>query len=463
MAYKYIIRVLIVSIVYLSILSAEWCVASDVSPIVVAVPNILTPVSAAEYIQEHLMYSAKSGKEIKFTSKDGHVYIGKEIKIYSGCNVDFNNIELRRVVPGDVFDVIVNGDQVNGGQDINISNLRIDGNKDLDNRRAENVMDRFSGISLIRVKNSVLRNVQVVNTVNGEEQKEGGRAGIYFENCRNITAYNIGGSHNDRTAIFIKNSSVSIYGSYTHHNKGSGISGNNAYECQYYDIVTHDNGYSQLSINGKNSKASRITAYNGARGYSNVNIGHNIPSADASNTVLTDLQSYDGKGWGLTVAGSNNVVINNARISGNEGANVYVFDNANNLSINNVSVYGSGSNGIYVKDGEGHKINEVRVYDNSAHGIEIGMNASATIGPLADIYNNGRRSRETVAAGLAVVGKALVTGGNFYNNDKSANQAYGLWAAGGMVKASKNVNVYGNRRANYMENSGGHIMPYMND
>lgn len=420
------------------------CLAA-VKNVTVNISDNIASLDATKYIQRNIDESTAKNENLKFTSKNKVILIGNTIKLPSNCNIDFNGLVLTRDAEQGVFDMMINANTNSGNTNIKISNLVLDGNKDKDHRVAENRHDRFSGLALFNLNNATLVNIEVNNTVNGEEQPEGNRAGIYFEKCKNVKATNLNGHNNDRTAIYIKNSSVTIDGSNTYNNKGSGISGNNSYDSNYYNIITHDNGYSQLSINGNNNSARNILAFNGAKGFSNINIGHDIASANASNTTISDVQSYNSKGWGLTVAGSSDVVIENAVFYNNDGPNILIFKNANNVTMSNIKSYASKSNGIFIKDGKGHKIDKSEVYANSVHGIEVAKSTDITIGPLVKVYNNGKLSSDIVAAGLAVSGEATVYGGKFYDNQEHPSQSFGIWAAGGKLIIRGNINVYGNK------------------
>lgn len=383
-------------------------------------------------LQKAIDSSSQSKKPLVFNTTDRSYFISSTIKIPSDIEIDFNNNTIYRDTKHGVFDMFTNNNHRTGNTNIKLMNLKIHGNKDVDSRNAINYKDRFSGIYLYNVTSTELNKIEVSYTVNGEEQKDGNRAGIMFEKCSNITAKNLNGHHNDRTAIYILNSSVKIYGSYTHNNKGSGISGNNSYNSEYYNIKTHNNGYSQLSINGINNKASFIDAYNGAKGYSNINIGHNIKSADASGTIISNINSYNSEGWGLTVSGSSNITISDAIIHGNKGKNIYIIDNSNKITILNSKIFKGGSTGVYLKSGTGHKIDNSEIYDNGSHGVEVASSASVYLGPSVKVYNNGKVTASN-SAGVAVTGYAKIEGGHYYDNQNKKTQSAGVWSAGGII------------------------------
>jgi len=383
-------------------------------------------------LQKAIDYSHQMRIPIILDTNNKSYFIANTIKIPSDLSIDFNNNTIYRDPKFGVFDIITNSNHNTGNSNITIKNLMIHGNKDADSRHAVNIKDRFAGLRLYNVTNSILDNIDVSYTVNGEEQKEANRAGIMFENCNNITANNINGHHNDRTAIFILNSSVKIYGSYTHHNKGSGIGGNNSFNSEYYNIHTHNNGYSQLSINGKNNKASFVNAYNGAKGYSNINIGHNIKSADASGTIISNIKSYNSDGWGLTVSGSSDITISDAVVYGNKDKNIFIIDNSNRVKILKSKVYDGNSIGIYFKNGSGHVVDNSEVFSNGSHGIEISKSASVELGPSIKVYNNGRLITSN-SSGVAVSGYAKIIGGDYYDDQNQKTQSAGVWAAGGTI------------------------------
>lgn len=411
-----------------------YAIAGNIQPSTGIVTLALNDTSASVatlQLQAAINSSSSQNKKLIINNKDGVIYISNTIFLPSNSNIDFNNCTIRRDIKYGIYDMILNKDRIHGNSNITVQNLRIDGNKHADNRKAEVKSDRFIGLGLFKCNHVELINIDVHGTVNAEIQEEGTRAGIYFEKCRDVIGTNIDGHDNDRTAILIKDSAVTINGSVTYNNYGSGISSYNADYSQYYNIVTHDNGYSQLSVNGKGSKVAHVVAYNGAKGFANLNIGHNSEANDSSNTVINDVKINGGNGWGITVAGSNNVTITDASVIGNNNYDIYVMDNVNNLSLNNIVVSNSKSTGIYFKSGTGHVLNNANIFNNGSYGVEVDRQASVTIGPNVSIYNNGKHSINT-AYDLVVIGSAyLGFVAKFGISD--APKINSLWLAGGKV------------------------------
>lgn len=421
-------------LIIITMIFDKYVIANEIKPSISIVTLTLSDISAPEAtrkLQLAINNSSTQNNKLIINNKDCIIYISSTIFIPSNSNIDFNNCTIRRDTKYGIFDMILNNDKIHGNSNIMLQNLRIDGNKDADYRKAEAKSDRFIGLGLFKCNNIKLINIDVHDTVNAEIQREGARAGIYFENCLDVMGKNINGHDNDRTAILIKDSTITIDGSVTYNNYGSGISSNNADRSQYYNIVTHDNGYSQLSVNGNGSKVAHVVAYNGAKGFSNLNIGHNTEAGDSSNTIVNDVKINGGNGWGITVAGSNNVTITDASVVGNNYYNVYAMDNVDNLTLNNIVVSNSKSTGIYYKSGTGHVLNNANIFNNNSYGIEVDKQASVMIGPNVSIYNNGKHSNST-SYDLVVIGSAyLGFAAKFGSSD--IPKIASIWLAGGKV------------------------------
>jgi hypothetical protein len=391
----------------------------------------LSPQQLTESLQKGIDAAAAAGKSLRIANRGAVIRIARTIYLPSGSDLDFNHCTIKRDVGHGVFDMMLNKNRAQGDRNISVQNLKIDGNKDADRRNAMRREDRFTGLGMFRVSQGKLRNIEVSNTVNGEIQSEGARAGIYFEGCQEITAEGIKGHHNDRTAVLIHNSSVSISDSVTNHNSGSGISSSNADNSEYRDIVSHDNGYSQISVNGQNSKIFNVQAYNCSSGYACLNIGHNSEVNDSSNSVANGVKITGGRGWGITVNGSSGVFLSDVSVSGSSGFNIYLMENSSGLKLENVKSFGSQATGIYYKSGTGHSIDRAEVYDNRIYGVEIARGAEVTIGPEVRIYGS-KKNYDGMPADLVVSGTARL------QNSGSGQRRMGgeipnLWVAGGTV------------------------------
>lgn len=406
-------------------------------------------------LQKAIDTSAGNNQHLVLKNINAIIPLSKTLLIPSNADIDFNNCVLKRDVKYGIFDMVLNKNKTEGNNDISIRNLKLDGNKDVDHRVAERKKDRFIGLGLFNVNRAVLNNIDVSNTVNAELQREGAKSGIYFENCKEVQARQIHGHNNDKTAILINNSKVVIDGSSTYHNSGSGISSYNADYSEYYNITTHDNGYSQLSVNGQHSKVAHVNAYNGPSGFANVNIGHNSIGDDSSNTVVSDIKISGGLGWGLTVNGSHDVYISDVIVSGNMKFNIYIMDNVNRINLNKITCFGSKSTGIYFKSGTGHSINHANVYDNGGYGIEIERNAGIVIGSTVRAYDNGKNDAN--AADLVVSGTASLKGPLWDQFINARSKTANIWVAGGNLNVDPLVLDALGRSLRLRKTSGGQI------
>lgn len=376
----------------------------------------------AAALQSAMDFAASSGHELIAPEKDTFL-IGSGLSIPSGLQADFKGSTIKRK-SGSVFNMLENA----SGTGIKLQNLVIDGNKAADGRVAANVGDRFGGIVLNSVTFSELRNVTVNNTVNAED----GRAGVYLGTCTNVDLYNVGGSGNDRSCVFISGGSFNrIFGSYTANNLGSGVTSDNANDCEYYAITAINSGYSGISINGLRSKANGLRAIGTATGYAGVNIGHDDASNRSHDSVIENVHSYSNSGWGVTVVGSARVQLRGIYAGANASANVYVFSNSNACSIDGLTASGStAGSGVLITSGTGHKIDNAEVHTNALHGIDVETGCGAVISSTVRSYNNGQTT-----GGMAGVLLNGAVGSSCYaecfDDQGSKTQGYGIWLAGG--------------------------------
>ncbi|QWG33370.1 right-handed parallel beta-helix repeat-containing protein [Bacillus mycoides] len=339
-------------------------------------PKLINETDDTGRIQRAI--NASVGSKLRF--QEGVYIIGKTIHLPSDIEIDFNSSTIIRKSGLPAFDMLINANPVKGNDNLVLKNLIIDGNKDADSFVATSVSDRFSGLKLVKVKNSKLDNVTVKRTVNGEDQGDNKElrpaAGIYFVNSFNIDCNNINGYNNDRTAIFINKSKVKINGSTTYNNLGSGISSTDADESEYHNVVSYNNGYSNISVNGVRSKVSSVVTYNSK--YSGLNIGHDgVPSDD---TVVWNIHSYNNAYEGLTIGGSARVRVDNIEVYGNHRNNIRVFNKSTASKIYNVISRDSiGGAGIKYDSGKGHSLKKANIFNNALNDIEISKGVSVQL------------------------------------------------------------------------------------
>lgn len=365
--------------------------------------------------------AAINSKKVKFKKK---VYeIDSPIYLPDNTFVDFNKAVIKRKTGSGLFDMVRNADETNGNSDIVIENLRVDGNKAGDNLTPNGTND-FSGVSLTKVKKTILKNVDVVNTINSEKAS----AGIYFGYCEDIQCENLNGSFNDRTAIlFDYCKRISVDGSITYNNGGSGISGS-CEELQLNNITSFNNGYSNVSVNGVRNSVNNVTTFNSA--YSGLNIGHSTIPADG--TTVNNVHSYGNGYEGVTVSGSKNVQLNNIEVFNNTRNNIQVKDNSEACQINNlVSRNSAGGQGLYFKTGKGHKISNARIFENYAGGIYSDTGCQVTIDKTVDVFNNGKGSGSATGITLVSNVDSIIGACRVFDDQTTPSQTTGITISAG--------------------------------
>lgn len=396
-------------------------VDSSLADIVTLNTNVVSEINSI------IANAVANNLKVKFKKK---VYdIDSPILLPDNVYVDFNRAVIRRKAGVRHFDLVKNADETNGNTGIVIKDLRLDGNKAADNLSAANDNDRFSGLKLTKVSNSKLYNVDVQNTINGEQFQTTPASGIFLVNCTDIDGYNLDGSYNDRTAIFLWNCTrVRIFGSDTHHNAGSGISSDLANECEYYGIKSHDNGYSNVSVNGLKSIVDGVRTYNSQ--YSGLNIGHNgFPSDE---TVISNVVSYSNTYDGVTFGGTTHAQLLNAVVYSNQRDNIRVFDNSSDITLANIKSRDSVGSGLRIYTGKNHLIDNAHFYRNNAHGIYIDSGVSGVkIGTNVKCYNNGQSTAGMAGILLSQATNCEVNRAECYDDQATKTQAYGLWISGG--------------------------------
>jgi hypothetical protein len=389
---------------------------------------VLIDTDVVADINAKLLDAATNNKWVRFIKNTYE--INGSIIIPSNSIIYWRHTTIKRKAGSGAFDLIKNLDAVLGNSSILMYNLTIDGNKDVDSLVAETEAHRFSGLRLEKVTASELHNITVTGTVNAEDQAVNPAAGIWFKDCTDIDAYNINGYGNDKTAIMLTTSKVRIFGSYTHDNLGSGISSNAAHGSEYHNIYTHDNGYSNLSVNGLKSIVDNVYSYNS--GYSGVNIGHDGNPSDDS--VIGNIISFDNTYEGLTISNSKHVHGNNINLWGNVRNNAlftYICEDIKMLNF--TSKNSAGGEGLKIDNGKNYYLDNYTLAENYGNGAYIGAAVdNVKFGDNGEIYNNGQGASAN-SAGITFntatnceVGRAKI-----YDNQGVKTQESGVWIAGG--------------------------------
>ena len=373
---------------------------------------------------------SSSGFKIKFPR--GILEITQPIYVCEGAEIDFNYCTIKRKTGTAPFDMIKTANPTAGFTGLKLKNLIIDGNKDIDNLTPVTPAHRFSGLRLDKVKDFYLENITVTGTVNAENKSSDGfpASGIFFVNCEG-EAHNINGYNNDRTAIFLWNSNVQIYGGVTHDNKGSGISSDNSDYSGYFNLVSYNNEYSNISINGLYSKASNILTYNSK--YSGLNVGHNGYPSDFSQ--INNIISYNNAYEGYTIGGSKFVQSNNIETFGNTRHNIRIFDGSSNCKLLNINSHKSGDGfGVFFETGIGHMIDNASVNLNAEMGIYCQENTGVNIGNNVECNNNGQKTKTGSGIVLNKVLNANIGTVTCCDTQTEQTQESGIWCA-----SSRNV------------------------
>lgn len=388
----------------------------------------------------------------------GTVYgISGGIIIPGGRTLELEGATIRRIagtLNGGPSTYMLKVDSVSG---VIVRNVIIDGNKDVDALVATTESHRFGGLVFANCSTCRAESVTVTGTVNAEDT-----AAIYVDASQGTVLKDITGYSNDRSAVYFHNSDgCSIDGGLFYNNLGSGITSYNANDCHYLNIVAHDNGYSQVSANGLNSIVCNVTTYNGASGYSGVNIGHDAVNNRSDNSQVSNVVTYNNAGWGLTVAGSTNVSLDNINSFGNTNLNIQIFSNSTKCRLNNVSVTGGTSNGIGLLSGLGHQLNNVTASGNGLSGLKVDTGINGVQICNSKFYNNGAiTSGNSAGILLNACTGAQISNAEFYDDQGTPTQESGLWVAGGGSHTITGIYAHGNKTYQYRETSSPTGMTY---
>jgi len=422
----------------------DWILNGSPTPPVINYNNQNLPPYETRLSIQSAMDSASQNNYNLFFVDDTIYIIDSTITIPSCIEIDFNNSTIQRDSNLDfVFDMIVN-DNPNpdscgefGNANITLKNLIIDGTGN--GFDPDTIWHRFSGLKLSGVEDSRLDNITVINTINGEHRsgiaEENPAAGIFFTGCcNNISCYNVNAYYNDVTGIIIyKSTNITIDSSVTINNGGSGIGSQDSDHCNFYNIVSSNNGYtthqtephySNISINGENCIIDGADSKNCTG--SGLNIGHTNEESKADSTIVRNVNSYHNELDGITIKNSDYVEMENVDLHHNKRHNLLiksgwviymnpsdtVWYDATHAKITNSEIYGyydqindsegdsdfdndnMGGYGVRIEEGSGHIIDGTSIYDNFFNGIGIvnveASSDSIVVGPGVSIYNNGR-------------------------------------------------------------------------
>jgi hypothetical protein len=385
--------------------------------------------------------------------------VGKRYTVYgisagsnipTGVLVDWNNATLRRI-PGTLnagpTTYMLKANAVTG---VKVKNLLLDGNKAANSLVAETLAHRFGGLVFEGCSDCYAEDIDVTGTVNAEDT-----AGIYVLNCTEVHLSKIKGYSNDKTAVlFWTSDRCTLNGALFYTNLGSGVSSYDSDTCKYLDITAHDNGYSQVSVNGVNCVVDNIVAYNGAAGYAGVNLGHDAASNRADYCQASNITTYNNAGWGLTVVGSTGVAMTNIMSYGNTQQNVRIFNGSTKCKLNNVTAFDGTSYGVIIESGTNHQLNNIEAYGNGLTGLQIQTGVNGCQLANIKVYNNGTVTSAN-SGGLIVnsCSNTLFSNVEAYDDQGVPTQESGVWIAGGSGHVVNNIYTHNNKTYNYRETS----------
>ena len=378
-------------------------------------------------IQVFLSSAAENGTPVSFQKA---IYpVGTGIVLSSGSlDADFGGATLQRI-----SGTIANGPttqiiKLTGMVGAKIKRLKIDGNKDADGLSGANYSDRCGGLVLDTCSYCEIYDVEIVRTTNGEDT-----AGLYPVNCFRCDFVKIRASYNDRTAIYPCGcDACSFIDVYTHHNLGTGLGGRDSDDCIYRNLISHDEGYSQISLNGKRAIVDNVLSYNSPANYAAIVLGHDTDGSRADGTVASNIVVRDCAGWGICVQGSSDVKITNYSVERCADVGVRIFNNNSSVQLYNGSIKDGTLRGMSIETGRGNKIAGLTVHGQGGGGIAV--LSGVTECSLRDItaYNNGA----IVSGGsFGVLLEGAITcrlsGFRFFDNQTTKTQETGLYISGG--------------------------------
>ncbi len=402
----------------------------------------------ATAIQAAITYVASLGKWLVW---DKRTYlIGTALTIPSGALIDWGGATVKRKagsINGGAATQMMKATSISG---LKMKNLIIDGNKDANSLVAGTSAHRFGGLVLDTVTSSRLENIAVTGTVNAEDT-----AGIYLTACTDVDLINCDGYSNDRSAIYFTGCDrITIRGSLTYSNLGSGVTSSDSDDCGYYDLISHDNDYSCVSISGLRCKGDNIHVYNGQSAYAGLNIGHDAASNRGDYSIITNVHAHDCAGWGITVVGSAGVQLRGIDVYNNATQGVYVFSNSTKCIIDGATVRSTTTgNGIYINSGTGHKISNAEVFSNATSGINIGTSVAVDIDSSVRCYNNGAVTSANSAGIILNAATNCRVEAECFDDQGTPTQESGLWLAGGSGHRIVNAYIHDNKTNNYRETS----------
>lgn len=372
------------------------------------------------------------------------IIVDKTIIIPSNCIVDFNHSTVKRKEGlSNIFNIV----DVKNADNVVIENLLIDGNKNIDNLTPTNETHRFSGLRIYNSSTIKCNNIEIINTVNGEDRQEVGPAsGLWVVDSHNVNLNYINAHNNDRTGImFTRSKNITLDNAILYNNVGSGVSSSFADRCKYLNIVAYNNGYTNVSVNGEECIIDNIDTYNSL--YSGLTIGHENSPSD--NTQVSNIITHENTLDGISIGGSSYVNIINVECYKNKNHGIRINQGAKAISLTNVNSHDNDNMGLLIETGISHILSNLNVYNNGKSGLSLSQPTGGNV-CNSNIYNNGQIESNN-SSGLVFarcINKWSVNDCSIFDNQSSKTQENGIWCVATTELLLKTNSIYGNKIIN---------------
>ena len=318
-----------------------------------------------------------------------------------------------------------------------ISNVLIEGAGIVDGNKDNVGAVNSTGIKLITATDCQVRDITIQNCYLQNDPGIDG-AGLWVEGGSGNSAVNVtSDNHRGNGFVFGNNTDSYTQNCRSSNNSfGSGIAHTRGERAKSINDFADSNGFSNITINCEDSQI--ISPTSRGSGYSGINIGHDSEASDASRTTLIGGVSENNNFEGVTITGSDDVTIigvycnnNGANNGSNDRHGIDGRNTVNGLHIIGCKVTGSKNSGLRIFEGDNHRVESCKFYGNDRTGIAL--NASNVQISDCEVFNNNQLGG-TNRAGIQLLGGStgcVVSNCNFYDNQGTATQDYGVQAVTG--------------------------------
>jgi hypothetical protein len=403
-----------------------------------------TPSNTYATMQTAIDFCAANGILLRAKSPEYTIDVSAgSITIPSNFRCDLGNAWIKRATGNTTpHDMWVNADITNGNSGLDIRNVRFDGQRQTDALSRDTSTHRFCGLRLVKCSGHI-ENVRADNTVNGETQAEGTRAGIIFDNCgKGLSAAYLYADGTDGSGIFVTESSCRVAHVKTANNTGSGFTSARNNNSVFIDIESDGSGYSGISINGKYMQCFGLRSKNSPSGYAGINIGHESSDNQADHSVIVGAQVESADGWGITIAGSTDVKLIGYQVNAAQSDGVRIFSSSQSCTLMAGSVRNCAGLGISVRSGTKHCLIASQVSGCGSSGVSIIDGAEMNIDNDTRLVSNAQNLTPST-------GNLSVAGAGSKCRHSAINESSGV---DGIVSSGSAV-VY-NKGGQFSENTG---------